>query len=148
MVALLRNLLGLRTRKTLADEVKDYITVKQSLINIEIPKEQIDNINSLLRLEKNYLEENTLNFKDFSTNRVKYKLINWYDKIEDKRLYETFVNGENDCSQNYTGTKFFVNKVREENPSSVILVHGMGLELNFYLIDKLLSEPNLPYGYR
>ena len=148
MVALLRNLLGLRTRKTLADEVKDYITVKQSLINIEIPKEQIDNINSLLRLEKNYLEENTLNFKDFSTNRVKYKLINWYDKIEDKRLYETFVNGENDCSQNYTGTKSFVNKVREENPSSVILVHGMGLELNFYLIDKLLSEPNLPYGYR
>ena len=138
MVALLKTLFGMTTRKSLAEKVKDYVTVQQGLKNVEIPPEQITNINVLLDLEKNYLVENGLGLEDSNIKKIEYKLMNWYKYENDRTLYETFVNGENNCSQNYRGTRSYVKEVKLEKPEAVILVHEMGKRLDFSLVDKLL----------
>ena len=139
MVALLKTLFGMMTRKSLAEEVEDYVTVQQSLKNVEIPPEQITNINALLDLEKEYLVGSSFALSNLY-KMSRYKLINWYKYENDRTLYETFVNGEDECSQNYRGTVAYVKEVKLEKPEAVILVHGMGKRLDFSLVDKLLNE--------
>jgi hypothetical protein len=93
-----------------------------------IPLEQIANVAILMALEKEY-------FNEYGPDIIKLK--NSYKDEKEKSLCYILVDGEIFGNNNFRAMAGYKKSILSSNPNAKILVHKIGSELDFNLIQNL-----------
>lgn len=121
-----------------------YVTVPEELSRISVPEQHKANIEALIETERKLLGYG----KKVDSNKKDFLHFYPQESQGQQNLYCIFIDG------NYSG--YFGNRrgvpnqlvqLRSKSPDSPILVHALGTQVNFELVNKLLLEPGMRYSH-